>query len=564
MESLPKKQNPAPVSMLRSTSDLSPTDRMNESHMLHWQEASFINLRESANQNEQGHGRPHGNVTDIALAHNEQHEPDSTVSRLKTILSNIPGLVFECTLNGNNEIDFSYLNEGCQSILDIAPEQLRANPHLLLDMILPADRESFLESMQASAASLSTWNWEGGLWIEKWQDVKSVNLRATASRNRQGKVLWSGIITNITQSRNEKMALDEITNRFKAIVSNIPSLVFQCSLNNQNDMVFNYLSDGCYALLGAHSDTLFKQPERFIEIILPEDRESFFQSMHQSAANRSPWNWEGGLWIEEWQDIKLVNLRASTMLNAQGQVQWCGLITNITQSKKEKQELERSNQQLEELSSHMALVKEQERLHIAREIHDNIGGNLSAIKIGLSSLIKGLEKQQPVLIEKAIKLEELVDCTFDDTHKITADLRPGVLELGIVAALEWHAREFENRMGIPVSFKTNEENLELDMDSAIVLFRVCQEANTNTAKYAKAGSIKIELMHQADEIVLQISDDGIGIKPEDKLKKHAFGLRGMVERVQAVGGRISIEPGLIIGTKILVRLPYNPCYKLDI
>ena len=564
MESLPKKQNPAPVSMLRSTSDLSPTDRMNESHMLHWQEASFINLRESANQNEQGHGRPHGNVTGIALAHNEQHEPDSTVSRLKTILSNIPGLVFECTLNGNNEIDFSYLNEGCQAILDIAPEQLRANPHLLLDMILPADRESFLESMQASAASLSTWNWEGGLWIEKWQDVKSVNLRATASRNRQGKVLWSGIITNITQSRNEKMALDEITNRFKAIVSNIPSLVFQCSLNNQNDMVFNYLSDGCYALLGAHSDTLFKQPERFIEIILPEDRESFFQSMHQSAANRSPWNWEGGLWIEEWQDIKLVNLRASAMLNAQGQVQWCGLITNITQSKKEKQELERSNQQLEELSSHMALVKEQERLHIAREIHDNIGGNLSAIKIGLSSLIKGLEKQQPVLIEKAIKLEELVDCTFDDTHKITADLRPGVLELGIVAALEWHAREFENRMGIPVSFKTNEENLELDMDSAIVLFRVCQEANTNTAKYAKAGSIKIELMHQADEIVLQISDDGIGIKPEDKLKKHAFGLRGMVERVQAVGGRISIEPGLIIGTKILVRLPYNPCYKLDI
>lgn len=564
MESLPKKQNPAPVSMLSSTSNVSPSVRANESHTAQWQEAALISLRERANRHEPGHARLYGNVTDIAQANNEQHEFNSTVSRFKTILSNIPGLVFECTLNGNNEIDFSYLNEGCQAMLDITPEQLSANPHLLFDMILPADRKSFLASMQASAASLSAWNWEGGLWMEKWQDVKSVNLRATATRNPQGKVLWSGIITNITQSRNEKMALDEITNRFKAIVSNIPSLVFQCSLNNQNDMVFNYLSDGCHALLGAHSDTLFKAPERFIEIILPEDRESFFKSMHQSAANRSAWNWEGGLWIEEWQDIKLVNLRASAMLNAQGQIQWCGLITNITQSKKEKQALERSNQQLEELSSHMALVKEQERLHIAREIHDNIGGNLSAIKIGLSSLIKGLEKQQPALLEKALKLEELVDSTFDDTHKITADLRPGVLELGIVAALEWHAKEFENRMGIPVSFTTNEENLELDMDSAIVLFRVCQEANTNTAKYAKADSIKIELMHEADEIVLQISDDGIGIKPEDKLKKHAFGLRGMVERVQAVDGRISIEPGLITGTKILVRLPYNPCCKLDI
>ncbi len=560
MESVTENQNPAPTSMIRSTSDLSSWDRMNESHTAQWQETSFNSLGESANQNEQDQTHPHS----IGQAGNKPHEFIRIESRLKTILSNIPGLVFECTLNENNEISFSYVNEGCQAMLGITPEQLNANPHLLFDIILPADRESFLESMRASAASLSVWNWEGGLWMEKWQDVKSVSLRATATRNQQDKVLWSGIITNITQSRNEKMALDEITNRFKAIVSNIPSLVFQCTLNNRNDIVFNYLSDGCYALLGAHSDILFKAPERLIEIILPEDRESFFKSMHESAENRSAWNWEGGLWIEEWQDIKLVNLRASAMLNAQGQVQWCGLITNITQSKKEKKELERSNQQLEELSSHMALVKEQERLHIAREIHDNIGGNLSAIKIGISSLIKGLEKQQPALIEKAMKLEELVDSTFDDTHKITADLRPGVLELGIVAALEWHAREFENRMGIPVSFKTNEENLELDMDSAIVLFRVCQEANTNTAKYAKAGSIEVELMHQADEIVLQISDDGIGIKPEDKLKKHAFGLRGMVERVQAVGGRISIEPGLIAGTKILVRLPYNPCYKLDI
>jgi two-component system sensor histidine kinase UhpB len=561
MDSLQKKQNPDPVSMPHTSSDLSPTDRMNESHMVHWQKASFISIRESANQNEQDHGRPHGNVAGIAQAHNEQHEPDSTLARLKAILSNIPGLVFECTLNENNEIVFIYLNEGCQALLDLTPEQMNANPHLFIDMILPADRKSFLASMQASAASLNVWNWEGGLWMEKWQDVKSVNLCATASRIRQGKVLWSGIITNITQSHNEKMALDEITNRFKAIVSNIPSLVFQCALDNNNELVFNYLSDACYALLGAHSDTLFKQPEQFIEIILPEDRESFFKSMHQSAANRSAWNWEGGLWIKEWQDIKLVNLRASAMLNAQGQVQWCGLITNITQSKKEKQELERSNQQLEELSSHMALVKEQERLHIAREIHDNIGGNLTAIKIGLSSLIKGLEKQQPALIEKAMKLEALVDSTFDDTHKITADLRPGVLELGIVAALEWHAKEFENSMGIPVSFKSNEESLELDMDCSIVLFRVCQEANTNTAKYAKAESIKIELIHQADEIVLQISDDGIGIKPEDKLKRNAFGLRGMVERVQAVDGQISIEPGLIAGTQILVRLPYNPCYN---
>ncbi len=564
MKSLPKNQSPAPLSILHSTRDLSPPERTNESPTTQWQEPSFTSPKERAYQNEQDHAHPYGIVRGIALVNHERQELDSTDSRFKTILSNLPGLVFECTLNENNTIDFSYLNEGCQTMLDITSEQLSNNPHLLFDMILPADRASFLDSMQTSAASLSAWNWEGGLWMEKWQDVKSVSLRATASTNTQGKVLWSGIITNITQSSNEKMALDEITHRFKAIVSNIPSLVFQCTLNNQNDMIFNYLSDGCNALLGTHSDTLFKEPERFIEIILPEDRESFFKSMHKSAKDGSVWNWEGGLWIEKWQDIKLVNLRASTTLNAQGQAQWCGLITNITQSKKEKQEIERSHQQLEELSSHMALVKEQERLHIAREIHDNIGGNLSAIKIGLASLIKGLAKHQPELIEKAEKLEKLVDSTFDDTHRITADLRPGVLELGIVAALEWHSKEFETRTGIRTDFTTNDECLDLDIDRSIVLFRICQEATTNVVKYAKADSVKIDLIHQADEVVMQISDNGVGIKPEDKLKKHAFGLKGMEERVQAVGGQISIEPGPMSGTNILVRLPYNSCYNLDI
>src|SRR5690606_19640597 len=175
------------------------------------------------------------------------------------------------------------------------------------------------------------------------------------------------------------------------------------------------------------------------------------------------------------------------------------------------------------------------------------------IKIGLASLIKSLQKLQPELVEKARQLESLVDHTFDDAHRITADLRPNVLELGIIAALEWQAREFEDRIGIPFTFNTNTEHLELDMDRAIVLFRICQEATSNIAKYARADSVEVELIHRANEVIMQINDDGIGIKPEDKLKRNTFGLRGMVERVQSVGGRISIEPGPINGTSVLVR-----------
>src|SRR5690606_27643262 len=124
----------------------------------------------------------------------------------------------------------------------------------------------------------------------------------------------------------------------------------QCYLNDNNAIAFDYLGPKCHALLGIDTDTLLSQPHKLLEIIVPEDHKSFMSSMHKSAADMTVWNWEGRLWIEEWRDIKLINLRASPVLNAQGLIQWCGVITNITQSKREKQELEESRQQLEELS----------------------------------------------------------------------------------------------------------------------------------------------------------------------------------------------------------------------
>ncbi|CAG1004946.1 Oxygen sensor histidine kinase NreB [Methylophilaceae bacterium] len=520
-----------------------------------WQDIKLVNLRGNAVPYDEGRILWRGIITNISHSRNEKQELNNIIARFKTIVANIPSMVFECTLDETGEISFNYLSDACQTLLDLSPEQLMQHPSMLLDMVLPTDREKFIRSMRKSARELSVWNWEGAVWMEKWQDIKSVNLRATAIMNTQGQVQWGGVMTNITQSKNEKMALDEISNRFQAIVSNIPSLVFQCHMDPENRIAFDYLSDDCQALLGIPADMLFDQPDRLMEIILPEDRASFMDSMRQSAINLDVWNWEGRLWIEQWQDVKIVNLRASATKNAEGLVQWGGVITNITQNQREKMEIEESHRQLEELSSHMALVKEQERLRIAREIHDDLGGNLTSIKIGLASLIKGLQQSHPELIEKARKIESLVDQTFEDAHRITADLRPSVLELGIVAALEWQAKEFETQIGIPFNFSTNDEHLDLDIDRSIVLFRICQEASSNIAKYAKANLVDVELMRKADEITMQIIDDGVGIRLSDKKKKNAFGLRGMIERVQAVGGQISIEPGIMNGTKILVRLP---------
>lgn len=518
-------------------------------------DSRLINLRATTRQGDDGVTQWNGVIASISSTHDEQKALDEMTSRFEAIVANIPSLVFQCHLNDHSQLSFDYLSDGCQALIGMPSEALKTHPEKLFEIIIPKDRASFLLTMQESARKMEVWNWEGGLWIEAWNDIKLVNLRATATLNKLGIVQWGGVITNITQSKKAKQELDELTSRFQAIVSNIPSLVFQGVYTRNHELAFSYLSDGCQAVLGINGDELMKDPSKLVDVILPTDRPSFLESMRISAEELIIWNWEGGLWIEEWQDVKLINLRASTRINQDGLVQWGGVITNITQSRKAKQEIEESHKQLEELSSHMSLIKEQERLRIAREIHDDLGGNLTAIKIGLSSLIGAIDIKDSKLIKKAKMLEALVDTTFNDAHRITSDLRPNILELGIVAALRWQAEEFEKQIGIPCYFHTNDENLILNADQEIVLFRICQEATVNIAKHAKAHSVEIELNCEGNEVILRIIDDGVGITNANKIKKNAFGLRGMQERVMSVGGNIQIEPDASQGTAIKATIP---------
>lgn len=522
-----------------------------------WQDVKLVNLRASPRVNIDGHIIWSGVINNISQSKKEKLELDEMTSRFQAIVSNIPSLVFQCYLNSKNEIAFNYLSDGCQALLGVDPERLYCESNTLIDMILATDRDSFIKSMQTSARNQEVWNWEGGLWIEEWRDVKLVNLRASPRINNHGQVQWGGVITNITQSKKEKQELDELTSRFQAIVSNIPSLVFQCHIDTHNSFEFDYLSEGCEALLGIEQEQLYQQPEKLMSIVLPKDRETFQTTMETSAKELSVWNWEGGLWIEKWQDVKLVNLRATPRRNAQGHVQWGGVITNITQSQNEKREIEESHKQLAELSSHMSLVKEQERLRIAREIHDDLGGNLTAIKMGLSSLCNALPKDQHTLIEKAKHLETIVDKTFDDAHRITSDLRPNILELGIVAALEWQAKEFERQIGIPCDFYTNNDQITVNDDQSIVLFRICQEAMSNIAKHAQANLVDVKLILKNDIVTMEVHDDGIGISSVNRFKKNAFGLLGMAERVSSVNGDFKIDSTKGKGTIIRVMLHLN-------
>jgi two-component system sensor histidine kinase UhpB len=334
--------------------------------------------------------------------------------------------------------------------------------------------------------------------------------------------------------------------RFYAVVSHTPGLVYECAMQADGNVTFPWLSDGCAALLGVLPADLQRNPALFLDLILEEDRPAYLASMDTSRKTMSAWNWEGRIHVEAWHDVKWIGLRASPRM-AGDVVLWDGIMTNITDTKT-------AQLGLAELNSHSELVKEQERARIARELHDDLGGNLTAIKMTLAMLARHLPEQPAMLSEKAAYLDSLVDRTIDCVHRISRDLRPSTLDLGIVAALEWQASEFTERTGIACRANVIED-IALDDDQATALFRIAQEALTNIAKHASATEVVVDLRRTAEHLQLSICDNGRGMAAVDRLKPDSFGLRGMDERARALKGslRLSVPPGG--GTMVSILIP---------
>jgi two-component system sensor histidine kinase UhpB len=371
----------------------------------------------------------------------------------------------------------------------------------------------------------------------------------------EGRPVFIAIGNDISARHQSAEALLVSEARFRAIVSNTPGLVYQFLLGDNGSVSFPYLSEGCHALLGVTPARLQANSSLFLDLILPEDRQSYLDSMAASAGSMKAWNWEGRIHVEKWNDIKWINLRSTPRALPGEGVQWEGIMTNITQSKREQAEIERSRAQLAELSAHVETVKEKERTRIARELHDDLGGNLTAIKMSLALIARHRGPDETLLAEKLVYVDSLVDRTIEAVHRISADLRPSILDLGIVAAIKWQAKEFEKQLGIPCDVSTNKKEIELDSDYATALFRIFQEALTNIGKHAKATRVAVHLARSNRSISLEVADNGRGIAATDRLKPKSFGIRGMEERANALGGRLNVASATDGGTVVTIKIP---------
>ncbi len=231
---------------------------------------------------------------------------------------------------------------------------------------------------------------------------------------------------------------------------------------------------------------------------------------------------------------------------------------DITERKNAEKALREQQELLRELSAHHDSVREGERAHIAREIHDELGQALTALKMDLSLLTLKFGEATPQIREQVQELKGRVDAIIQVVRDVATALRPAALDLGILPGVEWLVEEFQKRSGIRCTVSVVDSDIAVGEDRSIVLFRIIQESLTNVSRHAEARNVQILLDHDAERIRLDVEDDGVGFDVDAARRKKTFGLLGIQERVIMLGGELKITSAPGHGTRVSVSMPLAP------
>ncbi|MEA2569087.1 MAG: hypothetical protein QOI24_1088 [Acidobacteriota bacterium] len=318
-------------------------------------------------------------------------------------------------------------------------------------------------------------------------------------------------------------------------------------------------SDECYRIFGAepgepHFD------EKAVSMIHPEDRD-FVRRTSEFAMNQpQPHEFYYRIARRDGSERVLRSI-ASVVREAGVPVKLLGATQDVTELKRAEEDLRTTTEQLRALSARIQSTREEEGRRIAREIHDELGATLTSLRWEVEGIRKKAAESGKVLPDtdlsaKVTRALGLIDTMIIEVRRIASDLRPVVLDvLGVEEAIEWQAQQFEERTGIPVHCESTGGGADLNPEQATALFRIFQEALTNTLRHAQATRVEVTMEEDAGEYVLTVKDNGRGITEDEKGRQSSVGLLGMRERATLIGGDVYVAGVGGEGTTVTVRLP---------
>ena len=370
-------------------------------------------------------------------------------------------------------------------------------------------------------------------------------------------------INSAVYRRDVELKLKDAEDKYFRLSENAPDMIFSQEIASKK---YLYVNKSCRKLTGYDINDFYSTPG-LIETIIDEDwKEQYLFSIDEVLKSEFTIPFEFMIINKLGKKIWL-NQRSIVIRDRNGKpVTIEAILTDITERKIYEQRLEETTRQLRALSSYQEKVREEERLSISREIHDQLGQDLTVLKMDIALMAKNSQKKpesesnlNPEKITSELKrLSPIIDDIINKVRKIATDLRPDILDkLGLVEAIEWHAGEFEKRSGIKCVTHLTDEDVSFSPDKSISIFRIFQESLTNAARHSGATEINISLNIQNGWLTLIISDNGRGITEAEIEKSSSLGILGMKERVLILGGIWKIKGEYDKGTTITIQVPQN-------
>ena len=440
---------------------------------------------------------------------------------------------------------FQFVNQNVADLLGYSQQELIGMNNI--QMVHPEDRKLAEQMGAAMLTGKRTSPFEYRL-VTRDGRIRWIMETLTYIQYRGARAIL-GNSMDITEQIEARTKMAEMKAFEASLLKAIPHAVI--GLENRKIMFAN---DGVKAVFGWNPEALVGMTTRNFYRTDEED-EILAEMLYGTLENHPTFNSEFPCRRKDGKDITCLihAARIGESLKDKGIV-----ITyeDITARKHAERELERSHEQMRQLSAHLESVREKERTHIARELHDELGQLLTALNTDIILLNKQLPSNQKSMLSKTESMAKLVDMMMNSVKRIYMDLRPGMLDhLGLAAAMGWQAEDFQKRTGIVCKLTINPEDIELDSEISTAVFRIFQETLTNVSRHAEASRVSVTLKISGGQLLLTVRDNGKGITEEQRLKPNSFGLLGIQERAFHLGGEAAISGQAGKGTVVKVTIP---------
>ncbi len=364
---------------------------------------------------------------------------------------------------------------------------------------------------------------------------------------------FSGITMDVTARKRDEEFNNERDARYRHLVEHASDIIYESDPSGH----FRFFNTrAAFEILKYSEDELTGQ--HYLDLVRPDWRERVDRFYRHQFHQRIPRTYfEFPVLAKDGEEVWFGQYVQQIVENGRivGHQAVC---RDISALKSRETELERSQTKLRDLTAHLEHVREEERKRIAREIHDELGGLLTAIQANVSVVIDRSERSGKAADRELVQASELASTASDKARRVIADLRPSVLDqLGLWTALEWYLGEISQSAGLEYQCAIDPDvaELEIDTERSTALFRIVQEALTNVVRHAQAKHVTLRVTREAHSLRVELADDGKGIAPEALMKTESWGIVGMRERVGYFGGELKITGAPERGTQIILNMP---------